>query len=90
MLLIDILELIYCIRDQFSSTEIKQGVGISRINELDEVLRWFDVTLKSMEVYFQPVGIGARYFRKHLEKTFLPLLEQYKIIFILSTQPEPV
>lgn len=90
-LLIDILELIYCIRDQTTWAEENQPFEGCQLSALNELLGCFDVTLKSMEKYFQPGGIGVRYYRKHLlDRTFLPLLEQYKIAFIFSRQLGPV
>lgn len=88
-LLCDLLDLLYRVKDQLSWAEEKWIVEASRLNALHELLVWFDTTLRSIELYFQPGGIGVRYFRKYLlEQTFIPRLEQYKILLILSMQPD--
>ncbi|RMZ47393.1 NACHT and Ankyrin domain protein [Aspergillus flavus] len=88
-LLADILDLIYRFKDQISWGEDKWLIEPSRLAALAEILSWFDMTMKSIELYFQPGGVGVVYFRKHLlERTFLPRLEQYKVLWLLSLQPD--
>ncbi|RAK72874.1 NACHT and Ankyrin domain protein [Aspergillus fijiensis CBS 313.89] len=88
-LLSDILDLLYRIQSQISWGEEKWHVDPARLNSLAEMLGWFDSTVKSIELYFQPGGVNVAYFRKHLlEKTFLPRLEQYKIVMLLAMQPD--
>ncbi|KAE8150772.1 hypothetical protein BDV25DRAFT_106340 [Aspergillus avenaceus] len=88
-LLADILDLLYRVKDYISWGEEKWFVEPSRLAALAEILSWFDATTKSLELYFQPGGVGVIYFRKHLlEKTFLPRLEQYKALLLLATQPD--
>ncbi|EAW11191.1 NACHT and Ankyrin domain protein [Aspergillus clavatus NRRL 1] len=87
--LVDILDLLYCVRDRISWGEDKWLVEPARLNALAEMLSWFEATLKSIELYFQPGGVSVYYFRKHLLGiTFLPRFEQYKILLLLATQPE--
>lgn len=96
LLLVDILDLLYRIKDQTGNdiwiTGEKKWIvqqHETRIQELCEILVWFDSTTKSIELYFQPGGVGVCYFRKHLlEETFLPSLEQYKTVFLLWMQPD--
>lgn len=88
-LLTDLLDILYRIRDQISWAEEKWLVHPKRLNSLHELLQWFESSMKTIELYFQPGGVGVCYFRKHLlEKSFLPRLEQYKIIFLLAIQPD--
>lgn len=88
-LLTDILDLLYRVKDQISWAMEKWFVEASRLYALHEVLGCFEMTMKSIELYFQPGGVGVRYFRKHLlEDSYLPRLEQFKIMLLLSMQPE--
>lgn len=88
-LLTDILDLLYRIKDQINWAEEKWLVHPERLNSLYELLGWFESSMKTIELYFQPGGVGVCHFRKLLlEKSFLARLEQYKIIFILAMQPE--
>ncbi|KAJ5610667.1 hypothetical protein N7510_007386 [Penicillium lagena] len=88
-LLTDILDLLYRIKDEISWAEEKWFVATARLRALAELLALFGSTMKSVELYFQPGGVGVFYFRKNLlEKTYLPRLEQYKIMFLLSMQPD--
>jgi hypothetical protein len=88
-LLTDILELLYRIRDEISWAEEKWFVAVGRLRALAELLGWFGLSMKSVELYFQPGGVSVFYFRKHLlEKTYIPRLEQFKIMFLLSMQPD--
>ncbi|KAJ5980250.1 hypothetical protein N7481_007548, partial [Penicillium waksmanii] len=88
-LLTDILDLVYRIKDEITWTEEKWFVAVGRLRALSELLSWFGYTMKSLELYFQPGGVSPFYFRKHLlDKTYIPRLEQYKIMFLLSMQPE--
>lgn len=86
-LLTDILDLLYRIKDEITWAEEKWFVAVGRLRALSELLGWFGMSMKSIELYFQPGGVGVFYFRKNLlEKTYLPRLEQYKIMFLLSMQ----
>lgn len=89
-LLIDILELLYNIKDQISWAEEKWIVQQTRLNSLGELLTWFNSTMKSIDLlYLQPGGVGVSYFRKRLlQMSFLPRLEKYKVIFLLAMQPD--
>lgn len=88
-LLTDLLDILYCIRDRISWTEEKWLVHPKRLHALHELLQWFESSMKTIELYFQSCGVSICYFRKRLlEKSFLPRLEQYKIIFLLATQPD--
>lgn len=87
--MVDILDLLYRVKDQISWGEEKWLVHPARLNALAELLEWFSSTLKAIELYFQPGGVSVYYFRKHLlGGTFLPRLEQYKILLLLSMQPD--
>ncbi|KAF7175891.1 hypothetical protein CNMCM7691_000423 [Aspergillus felis] len=87
--LVDILDCLYRVRDQISWGEEKWLVEPARLNALAEVIAWFGTTLRSIEFYFQPGGVSVYYFRKHLlGGTFLPRLEQYKILLLLAMQPD--
>jgi hypothetical protein len=90
MLLVDILDSLHRLKDQISWGEgDKWLVEPPRLAALAEVLVCFESTMKAMELYFQPGGVGVTYYRKHLlERTFLPRLEQYKIMLLLSMQPD--
>ncbi|KAJ5759050.1 hypothetical protein N7520_006206 [Penicillium odoratum] len=88
-LLTDLLDLLYRIKDEISWAEQKWFVAVGRLRALDELLSWFRLSMKSLELYFQPGGVSPFYFRKHLlDKTYIPRLEQYKIMFLLSMQPD--
>ncbi|KAI9376660.1 hypothetical protein BJX61DRAFT_153388 [Aspergillus egyptiacus] len=89
MLLVDIQDLLYRLKDKITWGEDKWLVESRRLADLTEVLACFESTMKSMELYFQPGGVGVAYYRKMLlERTFLPRLEQYKVMFLLSMQPD--
>lgn len=89
LLLVDILDLLYRIKDEISWAEEKWFVGFDRLRALSELLELFELNIKSFELYFQPGGVGVFYFRKHLlEKTYIPRLEQYRTMFLLSMQPD--
>ena len=86
-LLVDILELINRTKDRYSSGKKKPSISQPEYHALSEMLEWFQSTLRTIELYFQPGAM--QYFGQHLlEKTFLPQLQQYKILFILSTESE--
>jgi hypothetical protein len=88
-LLTDILDLLYRIKDEISWAEQKWFVAVGRLRALAELLGWFGLSMKSVELYFQPGGVSVFYSRKHLlEKTYIPRMEQYKIMFLLSMQPD--
>lgn len=94
LLLVDILDLLYWIKDQTSSLWTAGQKWLARkqetrVHDPYETLVWFHSTMRIIELYFQPGGVGVCYFRKHLlERTFLPQLEQYKIAFLLWMQPD--
>jgi hypothetical protein len=85
----ELLDLLSLLQDQLNWAEDKWVVGTSRLRNLEEVTRYFESTIMSIEIYFQPGGIGARSFRKRLlEDTFIPRLEHFKVMMILVMQPE--
>lgn len=88
-LLTDILDLLYRIKDEICWAEEKWFVAMGRLRDLSELLSWYGLSMRSIEQYFQPGGVSPFYFRKHLlDKTYIPRLEQYKIMFLLSMQPD--
>lgn len=88
-LLSDIQDLLYRVKDQISWGQEKWHVDPSRLDALAEVVAWLESTMKAIELYFQPGGVSVAYFRKHLlERTFLPHLEQFKILLLLAMQPD--
>ncbi|PYH83916.1 hypothetical protein BO82DRAFT_28630 [Aspergillus uvarum CBS 121591] len=88
-LLTDVLEILYRIKDQTLLGEEKWHVDSMRLEGLGEILGWLQTTMQTIEHYFQPGGVNVAYFRKHLlERTFLPQLEQYKILLLLAMQPD--
>lgn len=88
-LLTDLLDLLYRIKDEICWAEEKWFVTVGRLRDLSEMLSWYGLSMRSIELYFQPGGVSPFYFRKHLlDKTYIPRLEQYKIIFLLSMQPD--
>ncbi|KAJ6104675.1 hypothetical protein N7523_010995 [Penicillium sp. IBT 18751x] len=88
-LLTDNLDLLYRIKDEICWAEEKWFVAVGRLRELSELLAWYGSSMRSIELYFQPGGVSPFYFRKHLlDKTYIPRLEQYKIMFLLSMQPD--
>lgn len=89
LLLCELLDLLCRLQDQLTWAEEKWIVDPSRLHNLNEVLRSFESTVEAIEIYFQPGGISARLFRKRLlENTFVPRLEQFKVMMILAMQPE--
>lgn len=89
LLLCELLDLLCRLQDQLTSAEEKWIMDVSRLRNLDEVLHSFESTVQSINVYFQPGGVSARLYRKRLlDDTFIPRLEQFKVILILSMQPE--
>jgi hypothetical protein len=89
MLLVDIQDFLYRLKDQITWRDEKWLVESRRLAALAEVLACFSSTMQSLELYFQPGGVGVAYYRKSLlERTFLPRLEQYKVMFLLSMQPD--
>lgn len=88
-LLTDIIDLLFRLKDEISWAQEKWFVAAGRLRELSELLSWFELIMKSLELYFQPGGVSPFYFRKHLlDKTYIPRLEQFKIMFLLSMQPD--
>ncbi|KAJ5163243.1 uncharacterized protein N7500_005073 [Penicillium coprophilum] len=89
LLLCELLDLLCQIRDQLSWAEEKWVVDPSRLHTIDEVIRCFESTVGSIEMYFQPGGISTRSLRKRLlEIRFIPRLEHFKAMMILTMQPE--
>ncbi|KAJ5646441.1 hypothetical protein N7490_002813 [Penicillium lividum] len=89
LLLCELLDLLCRIQDQLTWAEDKWVLDSARLHNLSEVLRSFESTVESIETYFQPGGVNARSFRKSLlENTFVPRLEQFKVMMILAMQPE--
>jgi hypothetical protein len=88
-LLVDLLDILYRIKDQLHWTDEKWFFHPLRLHGLHELVLLFESTLRLVEVHLHPGGVGVRELRKHvLERTIIPRLEQYKVIFILSTQPD--
>lgn len=89
LLLCELLDMISRLQDQLSWTEEKWVMDPSRLRTLHEIILSFESTIGTIEFYFQPGGISARSFRKRLlEVTFIPRLEQFKVMMILSMQPD--
>lgn len=89
ILLCEVLDLLCRLQDQLTWAEEKWVVESSRLHNLNEILRSFESTMDSIETYFQPGGVSARSFRKRLlENTFVPRLEQFRVMMILAMQPE--
>ncbi|KAF7625823.1 NACHT and ankyrin domain protein [Aspergillus flavus] len=89
LMLCEILNLLYQIREQLSWAEEKWVVAPARLNIIEEILGAFESTARTMEASFQPGGVSSRMFRKGLiERTFLPRLELYKVAFLVLMQPE--
>ncbi|KAL4963320.1 NACHT and Ankyrin domain protein [Aspergillus stella-maris] len=73
------------------------GVGVGtggwltdpgRMVALAETLECFCSTMKSMELYFQPGGVGVTFYRKKLlEQTFFGRLKRFKVLLLLFMQP---
>ncbi|GAT20223.1 NACHT and Ankyrin domain protein [Aspergillus luchuensis] len=67
----EIIDLLYQIREQLSSDE-KWTIAQARLNALEELLNSFEITIATMEINFQPGGVGSRVYRKGLlEQTFI-------------------
>jgi hypothetical protein len=89
LILCELLDMLCRLQDQLNWAEEKWVVEPSRLRNLDEVIRYFESTIGTIETYFQPGGISARSFRKRLlENTFVPRLEHFKVMMILIMQPE--
>lgn len=88
-LLYDILDLLFRIKDLLNFGEEKWILQPSRVSSLDELLVLLESTLKMIETYLHPGGVGVRAFRQYvLDRLIVPKLEQYKTILILATQPD--
>lgn len=88
-ILYDILDLIYSIKDQLNGPDGIFVLDTSRLDGLQELLLLFEATLKYIEIYLHPGGVGVREFRTYLlERTMIPRLEQYKVAFVLAAQTE--
>lgn len=89
MLLCELLDLLCRLQGQLNWAEEKWVMDSSRLHNLEEVIRCFESTVATIELYFQPGGISARTLRKRLlEDTFIPRLEHFKMMMILIMQPE--
>ncbi|KAJ5294285.1 hypothetical protein N7508_009106 [Penicillium antarcticum] len=55
-LLTDILDLLYRIKDEITWAEEKWFVAVGRLRALAELLGWFGMSMRSVELYFQPGG----------------------------------
>jgi hypothetical protein len=87
-LLADLLELLYTVKDQLAGSDETFLLSSDRLEDVYELLMLFEASLKLIEIYLHPGGVGVREFRKSLlERTIIPRLEQYKVAFILSSQP---
>ncbi|KAH1981979.1 hypothetical protein KXW88_005009 [Aspergillus fumigatus] len=91
LLLSEILDLLYEIREQLSGEEEKWVVAQERLDSLDDFLNYFMSTIRALEYYFQPGGVSSRHYRKSLlERTFLPRLEQFKSLILVVLQAESI
>ncbi|KAL4891718.1 hypothetical protein BDV59DRAFT_62937 [Aspergillus ambiguus] len=89
LVLCEILDLLYQVREQLGWAVEKWVTAPGRLNSLDEILSCFECTARTIEATFQPGGVTSRTYRKGLlERTFLPRLEQYKTCFIVVLQPD--
>ncbi|GFG22243.1 isoform 4 of ankyrin-2 [Aspergillus udagawae] len=89
LLLSEILDLLYEIREQLSWAEEKWVVAQERLVGLNDLLNYFMSTIRALEYYFQPSGVSSRHYRKSLlERTFLPRLEQFKVLILVVLQAE--
>lgn len=89
LILCEIVDLLCRMRDQLKCAEEKWMVEKPRLDALNELLCAFESTMSTIETYFHPGGVGVRYFRKQLlERTFIPRLELYKTILLVSLQPD--
>lgn len=87
LLLCELQDLLCRLQDQLTWAEEKWILDPSRLLGLNEVLNSLESTIEAMDIYFQPGGVSARLFRKRLlENTFIPRLEQFKIMMILTMQ----
>jgi hypothetical protein len=88
-ILCDLVDLIYSVKDQLNGSDGVCVLDFSRLDALHELFLLFETTLKYMEVYLHPGGVGVRDFRTYLlERTLIPRLEQYKVAFVLAAQTE--
>lgn len=89
LLLCELLDLICRLQDQLTWAEERWIVDALRLRNLDELLRSLESTIEAIDVYFQPGGVSSRLYRRRLlDNTFIPRLEQFKVMIILSMQPE--
>jgi hypothetical protein len=89
LLLCELQDLLCRLHDQLAWAEEKWILDASRLCNLDEVLRSFESTVETIDNYFQPGGVSARLYRKRLlDNTFIPRLEQFKVMIIVALQPE--
>ncbi|CAI7582045.1 unnamed protein product [Penicillium glandicola] len=89
LILCELLDMLCQLQDQLSWAEEKWAVDSLGLRTLDEVIRYFESTVATIEMYFQPGGISTRSLRKRLlEIKFIPRLEHFKAMMILAMQPE--
>ena len=89
LILCELLDMLCQLQDQLSWADEKWVVDPSRLHTLDELIRCFESTVGTIEMYFQPGGISTRSLRKRLlEVRFIPRLEHFKAMMILAMQPE--
>lgn len=89
LLLCELHDFLCRLQDQLVRAEEEWIVDPSRLQGLSEILGSFESTIEVIEVYFQPGGVSARLYRKRLlENTFIPRLEQFKVMMILAMQPQ--
>lgn len=89
ILLCELHDFLCRLQEQLTWAEEEWSVDPSRLQGLSEILSSFEFTIEAIELYFQPGGVSARLCRKRLlENTFIPRLEQFKMMMILAMQPE--
>ncbi|EPS30499.1 hypothetical protein PDE_05450 [Penicillium oxalicum 114-2] len=89
LLLCELQDLLCRLQDQLIYAEEKWISDSARLSTLDEVLSSLESTIETLNRYFQPGGVTARFFRKRLlETTFVSRLEEFKTMILLSMQPE--
>ncbi|KAJ5480659.1 hypothetical protein N7539_006553 [Penicillium diatomitis] len=88
LLLCELQDLCCRLQDQLIYAEDKWITDSARLLSLSEVLASLDSTVELLDRYFQPGGVTARLFRKRLlETTFVPRLEEFKTMLLLTMQP---
>lgn len=89
LLLCETFDLLSRLQEQLTWAEEKWVLEPTRLHNLNEVLRSFESTTETMEIYLQPGGVSARSFRRRLiDNTFISRLEHFKVMMILALQPD--